>query len=137
MPVHLSQTPAVPDVQQDRLGRMARGRLQLVPETGIFRGNRVKVMSIWHLHRLLLHLQYQALLPHLIKFLTILHYSVSIKMADTDSNKPNKQNITESSNDILEGRVWIIKKDNIDTDMIFHNRYLSITDIERYGTIYL
>ena len=60
-----------------------------------------------------------------------------IKRADSEDNKPNKQNISESRNDILEGRVWIIKKDNIDTDMIFHNRYLSITDIKRYGTIYL
>jgi 3-isopropylmalate dehydratase small subunit len=34
---------------------------------------------------------------------------------------------------ILEGRVWIIQKDNIDTDMIFHNRYLSITDIREMG----
>ena len=32
-----------------------------------------------------------------------------------------------------EGRAWVIKKDNIDTDMIFHNRYLSITDIEEMG----
>ena len=32
-----------------------------------------------------------------------------------------------------EGRVWVIKKDNIDTDMIFHNRYLSITDINEMG----
>ncbi len=33
----------------------------------------------------------------------------------------------------VEGRVWVIKKDNIDTDMIFHNRYLSITDISKMG----
>jgi homoaconitate hydratase family protein/3-isopropylmalate dehydratase small subunit len=32
-----------------------------------------------------------------------------------------------------EGRVWLIDRDNIDTDMIFHNRYLSITDIEQMG----
>ncbi|NOR16486.1 homoaconitate hydratase, partial [candidate division WOR-3 bacterium] len=32
-----------------------------------------------------------------------------------------------------EGRVWVIKKGNIDTDMIFHNRYLSITDINEMG----
>ncbi|EMR74339.1 3-isopropylmalate dehydratase, small subunit [Thermoplasmatales archaeon SCGC AB-539-N05] len=32
-----------------------------------------------------------------------------------------------------EGRAWVIKKDNIDTDMIFHNRYLSITDINEMG----
>ncbi len=34
---------------------------------------------------------------------------------------------------ILEGKIWIIEKDNIDTDMIFHNRYLTITDIEEMG----
>lgn len=33
----------------------------------------------------------------------------------------------------LEGRVWLIPEDNIDTDMIFHNRYLTITDIEEMG----
>ncbi len=33
----------------------------------------------------------------------------------------------------LEGRAWVIKKDNIDTDMIYHNRYLSITDISEMG----
>jgi 3-isopropylmalate/(R)-2-methylmalate dehydratase large subunit len=32
-----------------------------------------------------------------------------------------------------EGRVWIIQKDDIDTDMIFHNRYLTITDIKEMG----
>jgi homoaconitate hydratase family protein/3-isopropylmalate dehydratase small subunit len=31
------------------------------------------------------------------------------------------------------GRAWIIDKDNIDTDMIFHNRYLAITDIKQMG----
>ncbi|MEF8879722.1 MAG: aconitase family protein, partial [Candidatus Thermoplasmatota archaeon] len=33
----------------------------------------------------------------------------------------------------VEGRAWVIKKDNIDTDMIYHNRYLSITDIDEMG----
>ena len=33
----------------------------------------------------------------------------------------------------IEGRAWVIKKDNIDTDMIFHNRYLSITDPKEMG----
>jgi len=28
----------------------------------------------------------------------------------------------------VEGRAWVIQKDNIDTDMIFHNRYLTITN---------
>ncbi len=33
----------------------------------------------------------------------------------------------------VAGRVWIVDRDNIDTDMIFHNRYLSITDIKQMG----
>ncbi len=34
---------------------------------------------------------------------------------------------------IVKGRVWLIRKDDIDTDMIFHNRYLQITDPEKMG----
>jgi len=34
---------------------------------------------------------------------------------------------------VFEGKVWLIGKDNIDTDMIFHNRYLTITDIAQMG----
>ena len=34
---------------------------------------------------------------------------------------------------VITGRVWVIDKDNIDTDMIFHNRYLAITDITQMG----
>ena len=33
----------------------------------------------------------------------------------------------------IEGRAWYIPMDNIDTDMIFHNRHLSITDINEMG----
>lgn len=42
-------------------------------------------------------------------------------------NKPEKRDTT------IEGRIWIIKKDNIDTDMIFHNRYLAITEMKEMG----
>ncbi|MFH0841836.1 MAG: aconitase/3-isopropylmalate dehydratase large subunit family protein [Bacteroidota bacterium] len=35
--------------------------------------------------------------------------------------------------DFIEGRIWLIRKDNIDTDMIFHNRYLSITELKEMG----
>lgn len=38
-------------------------------------------------------------------------------------NKPEK----------ITGRAWIISRDNIDTDMIFHNRYLAITDLNEMG----
>lgn len=40
---------------------------------------------------------------------------------------------TEDRPDVISGRVWIIDRDNIDTDMIFHNRYLAITDIREMG----
>ena len=33
----------------------------------------------------------------------------------------------------LSGRVWLVKEDNIDTDMIFHNRHLAITDLAEMG----
>lgn len=39
----------------------------------------------------------------------------------------------ESKPTVLEGRVWLVMMDNIDTDMIFHNRYLTITDIDQMG----
>ena len=33
----------------------------------------------------------------------------------------------------VEGRIWVINEDDIDTDMIFHNRYLQITDPAEMG----
>jgi len=36
-------------------------------------------------------------------------------------------------NTVLKGKVWIIEKDNIDTDMIFHNQHLSVTEVEEMG----
>ena len=35
--------------------------------------------------------------------------------------------------EVFKGRVWVVNQDNIDTDMIFHNRYLTITDIDEMG----
>ncbi len=34
---------------------------------------------------------------------------------------------------IIKGRIHLVPKDNIDTDMIFHNSYLAITKIEEMG----
>lgn len=42
-----------------------------------------------------------------------------------------KERVAKSN--IVEGKVWFIQKDDIDTDMIFHNRYLTITDIKEMG----
>lgn len=44
-----------------------------------------------------------------------------------------RKDFHKQKDEIIEGRVWIVKKDNIDTDMIFHNRYLAITDIKEMG----
>jgi 3-isopropylmalate/(R)-2-methylmalate dehydratase large subunit len=33
----------------------------------------------------------------------------------------------------VRGRAWVIPVDNVDTDMIFHNRYLTITDVSLMG----
>jgi homoaconitate hydratase family protein/3-isopropylmalate dehydratase small subunit len=54
--------------------------------------------------------------------------NTSVEKENTDKNK-----IPESRPEILRGRVWIIRKDNIDTDMIYHNRYLSITNLKEMG----
>ena len=48
---------------------------------------------------------------------------VRTKSSTEVSRKPTK----------FKGRVWVIRQDNIDTDMIFHNRYLTITDIKEMG----
>ncbi|MCF8369369.1 MAG: 3-isopropylmalate dehydratase large subunit [Bacteroidales bacterium] len=50
-----------------------------------------------------------------------------VELKSSSSDKP----VTKDS--VIEGRVWYIKEDNIDTDMIFHNRYLTITNIDEMG----
>jgi 3-isopropylmalate/(R)-2-methylmalate dehydratase large subunit len=34
---------------------------------------------------------------------------------------------------VIEGKVWIITLDNIDTDMIYHNQHLAVTDLQEMG----
>ncbi len=52
------------------------------------------------------------------------------------SRSKNKKDVRSNTKELpveLEGKAWNISIDNIDTDMIFHNRYLTITDIEEMG----
>jgi 3-isopropylmalate dehydratase small subunit len=53
----------------------------------------------------------------------------------TTSDCPQRESIlpTRPRATVLEGRVWIVDQDNIDTDMIYHNRHLSVTDISEMG----
>lgn len=41
--------------------------------------------------------------------------------------------VTDEKPTEVEGRVWVIPVDNIDTDMIYHNRHLTITDRAQMG----
>ena len=34
---------------------------------------------------------------------------------------------------VIEGRVWLVRRDNVDTDMIYHNRHLAITGQKEMG----
>ncbi|MBN1197943.1 MAG: 3-isopropylmalate dehydratase large subunit [Bacteroidales bacterium] len=58
-----------------------------------------------------------------VKGETSLHPASGIRHPASGEEKPT----------VAEGKVWIISKDDIDTDMIFHNRYLTITDIREMG----
>jgi 3-isopropylmalate dehydratase small subunit len=53
------------------------------------------------------------------------------QMPDSEIHADGKA-VTHSPVEV-EGRVWYIRQDNIDTDMIFHNRYLAITDKKEMG----
>lgn len=44
------------------------------------------------------------------------------------SRSEEKKTVVDSRPIVLEGKAWNIDQDNIDTDMIFHNRYLTITE---------
>lgn len=57
-----------------------------------------------------------------------------VKKEETIQSKPKeKSDEKKTTTTTVEGRVWIIQKDDIDTDMIFHNRYLTITDPKEMG----
>jgi 3-isopropylmalate dehydratase small subunit len=53
---------------------------------------------------------------------------------DVSEAKPKThKKATGSKPTRFSGRAWFIGQDDIDTDMIFHNRHLTITDIEEMG----
>jgi 3-isopropylmalate/(R)-2-methylmalate dehydratase large subunit len=55
----------------------------------------------------------------------------------SESTEQNIAGIHEESSaekkTVIEGKVWLIIEDNIDTDMIFHNQHLAITDLDEMG----
>ena len=59
-------------------------------------------------------------------------YSIEDMKKDEISAVLHQKQVAEKA-DTVTGRVWVIQKDDIDTDMIFHNRYLQITDPKEMG----
>jgi 3-isopropylmalate/(R)-2-methylmalate dehydratase large subunit len=53
--------------------------------------------------------------------------------ARENKDKPFPARPEKQKSLIIEGRIWIIASDNIDTDMIFHNQNLAVTDINEMG----
>jgi 3-isopropylmalate/(R)-2-methylmalate dehydratase large subunit len=58
---------------------------------------------------------------------------ISAALAPEQAKKMSRPVSGSEKPSVIEGRIWMIQKDNIDTDMIFHNRYLAITDIREMG----
>lgn len=59
-------------------------------------------------------------------------FEIKLPVKTKDDSIAQKEPMLEHPT-MVEGKVWIINKDNIDTDMIFHNRYLTITDLKEMG----
>ncbi len=61
----------------------------------------------------------------------------SVKRKSSPSNTARKsrpgKSLKEESPVEFTGRVWLINQDDIDTDMIYHNRHLAITEITEMG----
>jgi 3-isopropylmalate/(R)-2-methylmalate dehydratase large subunit len=51
----------------------------------------------------------------------------------TESKTKDSSSKSSDKPTVFKGRAWVINQDNIDTDMIYHNRYLTITDIKEMG----
>ena len=60
-------------------------------------------------------------------------FSPAPAKAASDSKRADKPEGSGSRPTVVRGRVWVVDKDNIDTDMIFHNRHLAVTDIAQMG----
>jgi len=58
---------------------------------------------------------------------------ISKEKAIETSAKSTKIEEPKAVSNVMKGKAWVIAKDNIDTDMIYHNRYLPITDVNQMG----
>jgi 3-isopropylmalate/(R)-2-methylmalate dehydratase large subunit len=60
---------------------------------------------------------------------------IAVRVAEeTPSPRPERRPRAAGETPLkIKGRVWIIGRDNIDTDMIYHNKHLAVTDIDEMG----
>ncbi|MCP4291943.1 MAG: homoaconitate hydratase family protein [bacterium] len=52
---------------------------------------------------------------------------------DTPEQVSNESPAQTNKPTVLKGRVWLVDEANIDTDMIFHNRHLAVTELSEMG----
>ncbi len=53
--------------------------------------------------------------------------------AATEEKMTQKEEKEKQPPTRIKGRVWVVNQDNIDTDQIYHNRHLTVTDIKEMG----
>ncbi len=59
--------------------------------------------------------------------------SIFTKPKEVRKPKKTEQKETSPKSHRIKGKVWVVQHDNVDTDMIFHNRHLTVTNIEEMG----
>ncbi len=60
------------------------------------------------------------------------HLFISIPVKEKKVTEA-RRTVHEEKNTIIEGKIWLVLQDNIDTDMIYHNRHLAITEMNEMG----
>jgi 3-isopropylmalate dehydratase small subunit len=61
------------------------------------------------------------------------HQSRFIPSRPVTRQEPDQTVSTALKPDVIEGRAWLINLDNIDTDMIYHNSHLAVTEKSEMG----
>ena len=59
--------------------------------------------------------------------------AVFMPSAETKAAKVSPSTAAGERPTTVRGRVWVVDRDNVDTDMIYHNRHLAVTDIAEMG----
>jgi 3-isopropylmalate dehydratase small subunit len=59
--------------------------------------------------------------------------AVFVATGDEAFKSVKKEKETSRHDTVVEGRVWVIAKDDIDTEMIYHNNHLKTTNIDEMG----